>query len=91
LRESAPHSAAATKPGAEVQLDAGAIDPPEPLTGSVLNLGPLIVEHFVLALDPYPRAPGAVLPPEATDSDDQGEASPFAALAALKEKSGKSG
>jgi len=55
-----------------------------PSSGNTLDLGPLIVEYFALGIDPYPRAPGAVLPPEATDSDSPEEGSPFAALAALR-------
>jgi uncharacterized metal-binding protein YceD (DUF177 family) len=76
------------KAGAEIQIDAGASDPPEVLKGSTIDLGPLVTEYFVLGIDPYPRAPGAVLPAEATDRS-AGEDSPFAALAALK--AGKKG
>jgi hypothetical protein len=72
------------KAGAEVHLDVDAADPPEILTGSTIDLGPLVVEYFVLGIDPYPRAPGAALPPEAADPDGPEDASPFAALAALK-------
>ena len=48
----------------------------------IAELGDAVAEQLALALDPYPRAPGAELPPEATD-----EASgPFARLAALRRK-----
>jgi uncharacterized metal-binding protein YceD (DUF177 family) len=46
----------------------------------VLDLGEAAAEQLALALDPYPRAPGAVLP----DSAEEHEAQPFAALAALR-------
>ena len=58
---------------------------PEPMDGESLNLAEIAREHLVLAIDPYPQAPGAELDSElATDA----EASPFAALAALKSPEG---
>jgi uncharacterized metal-binding protein YceD (DUF177 family) len=48
--------------------------------GGVVDLGEALAEQLALALDPYPRAPEAELPPEA----DQPAASPFAALAGLR-------
>lgn len=48
--------------------------------GGTLDLGEAAAEQLGLALDPYPRAPGAVLPDfEDTDEDHQ-----FAALGALR-------
>jgi hypothetical protein len=49
----------------------------------VVDLGEAVAEQLALALDPYPRAPGAELPPEAVDP----EAGAFGALAALRRKS----
>lgn len=50
----------------------------EPLTGRELDVGEIVAEELVLALDPYPRAPGAGLAePSSADRDD----GPFAALA----------
>ena len=46
----------------------------------VIDLGEAATEQFALALDPYPRAPGAELPDSANDPEDH----QFAALAALK-------
>ncbi|HJN04521.1 MAG TPA: YceD family protein [Alphaproteobacteria bacterium] len=41
-----------------------AVDPvrgePEILTGTVVDAGAVVAEHLALALDPYPRTPGAV-------------------------------
>jgi uncharacterized metal-binding protein YceD (DUF177 family) len=48
----------------------------------VAELGEVVAEQLALALDPYPRAPGAALPAEATDE----QAGAFAALAALRRK-----
>lgn len=48
----------------------------------VADLGEVVAEQLALALDPYPRAPGAELPPEATEE----AAGAFAALAALRRK-----
>lgn len=73
------------RPGAEIRIDPVELDPPEPLTGSTLDLGPIVLEHFVLAIDPYPRAPGAELPEADAGGADSPE-SPFAVLAKLKEK-----
>jgi uncharacterized metal-binding protein YceD (DUF177 family) len=47
-----------------------------------LDLGEAAAEQLALALDPYPRAPGAVLP-EIEIEPDQG---PFASLAGLRRK-----
>jgi uncharacterized metal-binding protein YceD (DUF177 family) len=46
----------------------------------VIDLGEAAAEQLALALDPYPRAPGAELPDSANNPEDH----QFAALAALK-------
>jgi uncharacterized metal-binding protein YceD (DUF177 family) len=76
---------AEARPGTEIRVDPGDEDPPEALTGSTLDLGPIVMEHFVLAIDPYPRAPGAEMPETGEGASDSPE-SPFAVLARLKEK-----
>jgi uncharacterized metal-binding protein YceD (DUF177 family) len=55
-------------------------DPPDLIEGGVVDLGAYVVEHLALALDPFPRKPGAVFEPPAQES----EPSPFAVLARLK-------
>ena len=71
------------KPGTEIVIDPDAPDPPEVLTGPTVDVGALAEETFALAIDPYPRAPGAAIPAElAMDPDDRPD-SPFAVLAAL--------
>ena len=58
------------------------------MTDGLLDLARLIADSLALALDPYPRAPGASLDSLETDGDGQGDGparpAPFAALAALK-------
>jgi uncharacterized metal-binding protein YceD (DUF177 family) len=71
------------KPGAEVMVDPEA-DQPEVVSGPTIDLGGIVLEHFSLALDPYPRAPGARLPAEPAIGTDEPAQSPFAALAGLK-------
>ena len=69
--------------GAEVRVDPE-VEPPEALVGGTLDVGAVALEHFALVIDPYPRAPGAELPPEAKASEADKPDSPFAALASLK-------
>ena len=80
----APASALPAQPAAgaarEVAIDPHAPDPPEAMDGTTIDLGALAEEIFVLAIDPYPRAPGAELPPEGRDEPDSAEESPFAVL-----------
>ena len=56
-------------------------DPPEPIVDGVIDLGGITLEFLALALDPYPRKPGASFESSAGES---GTESPFAALAKLK-------
>ena len=71
---------------AEVPVEAD--DPPEPIIDGMVDLGAIATEFLILAIDPYPRKPGAVFePPRSADQD----ATPFAALAALKKNDGGSG
>lgn len=64
----------------EVDLPPGDGGPPEPLEGDSVDVGELLAQQFGLALDPYPRAPGAAF----AAADDPAPARPFAALAALR-------
>lgn len=47
--------------GGEIHLDAEGPDSPEPFSGDVIDVGALVEEFFGLAIDPYPRKPGAAL------------------------------
>jgi hypothetical protein len=65
--------------------ESGTVDDPDepdelPIVAGMLDLGEATVEQLALALDPYPRKPGAVLPEDAADVPD----GVFAALAKLR-------
>jgi uncharacterized metal-binding protein YceD (DUF177 family) len=70
--------AAKVREGEEHVLDAETLEGPDEIvfTGQVIDLGAVLAEQLALALDPYPRKPGAVLPETAADE----AAHPFAAL-----------
>jgi uncharacterized metal-binding protein YceD (DUF177 family) len=59
-------------------------EPPERLEGGTVDLGAIATEFLVLALDPYPRKPGAefAIQSEAGEGD-----TPFKVLATLKKPS----
>lgn len=63
--------------------ETGEIDPETedeiPYAGKTIDLGEAAAEQLALALDPYPRKPGAVLP-----DAEPAPASPFAALGRLR-------
>ena len=77
---------------AEVVVDPEAEDPPEPLGPGGLDLGEAVAQHLALALNPYPRAPGAALAevPEAPGASlaaaEAGPRTDFAVLEALKRR-----
>ena len=48
--------------GGEILLDAEGPDSPETFSGDTIDVGALAEEFFGLAIDPYPRKPGASLP-----------------------------
>lgn len=73
-------AAAESAPGLVVEL--GEEDPPDPLVDGRLDLAAIVAEFLALAIDPYPRKPGAVFMPPAETKDVKD--SPFAALAKLK-------
>lgn len=72
--------------GGEVVVDPEDEDVPEPIGPRGLDLGEAVAQQLALALDPYPRAPEASLPEEATGEADETSAgkSPFAVLKSLK-------
>ena len=70
------------EPGEEVELTEADLDAPEPIVGGAIDVGALTAEFLVLGLDPYPRKPGVSFDFEEPGND---EASPFAALAALRD------
>ena len=55
------------------------------MEGGAIELGEAVAEQLSLALDPYPRAPGASLPePEEAPAPEPERPNPFAALARRK-------
>lgn len=77
--DEAPRSRRRHEEPAEITLDE---DPPDPLIGGAVDLGAVISEFLTLALDPYPRKPGAHF----VEPSGEGAQiiSPFAALGRLK-------
>lgn len=73
----------------EVAVDPDDEDPPEPVIDGQIDFGGIVLEHFVLNLNPYPRSGGAAFEAAAWQSDPEPEnlskkKNPFAALAELK-------
>jgi uncharacterized metal-binding protein YceD (DUF177 family) len=68
----------------EIVLDANT-EPVEPLDDGTIDIGEAVAQQLSLALDPFPRAPGAMVEdePDLSDRSSSGE-SPFAALARLR-------
>jgi hypothetical protein len=58
-----------------------------PSENGVVDLGEAVAEQLALALDPYPRAPGAAMPEETDDA--AAERHPMAALAKLRPANGR--
>lgn len=69
-------------PAREVELT-GEEEDVEPLAGDTIDLGEAVAQQLSLALDPYPHAPEAAVPDEASEPPAP-EDHPFAALARLK-------
>ena len=70
----------AAAPEGEAVVAVEAEDPPEPIEDGTVDLGEALAELLALALEPYPRKPGAVFEPLPAPQ----AASPFAALRQLK-------
>jgi hypothetical protein len=64
-------------------IDPESTDDPEFMVEGLADLGAVATEFLLLAIDPYPRKPGAVFAPPNTDDH---ATHPFAALAALKKR-----
>lgn len=68
----------------EVDFDPEAADPAEILPDEGIDLGELVVQELAVALNPYPRAPGAEVPAQYRPPEVEEKEGPFAALKALK-------
>jgi len=66
-------------------------EPPDVFQGHSIDIGAVAVEYFALAIDPYPRAPGAVITSAFAEKEGgkpSATESPFAVLAKLKKRGG---
>ncbi len=70
----------------EVIVEPEAEEPPEPVGQHGIDLGEAVAQQLAIALDPYPRAPGAALPeePRAGAGGARAAEGPFATLESLK-------
>lgn len=75
------------EPDTEVELDEDDCDTVF-YQGGAIDLGEAAAETFALALDPYPRSPGAAAALRDAGVLGEGEAGPFGGLAAFKAKLG---
>lgn len=73
------------EPGDEIELGEEELDVLF-YDGGAVDAGEAVAETLSLALDPYPRAPGAEEALKAAGVKSEEEAGPFAALAALRDK-----
>lgn len=71
--------------GDEVELGEDALDTIE-IEGGGIDLGEAAAETMALALDPFPRSPGAAAALKAAGVISEEEAGPFGALAGLRAK-----
>ena len=75
----------------EVDVEVEGEDPPERLPAAGIDVGEAVAEQLGLAIDPYPRAPGAVLgagggPETGTGGGGAKSRSPFAILERLRRR-----
>ena len=68
--------------GDEREREVDAADQMEPIESGVIDLGRLATDVLYLAIDPYPRKPGAAFEPRIVPADPEDH--PFASLKALK-------
>jgi len=73
------------RPDEEVELSRSELDVVF-YRGAAIDLGEAAAETLALALDPYPRAPGAEQALRTAGVKSEAEAGPFAALASLRDK-----
>lgn len=76
----------------EVDIDPVGDDPPGAVIDGRIDVGELVVQYLALAIDPYPRKPGAIVGTgdvqgvtvNAPERDEGQKENPFAALGALR-------
>jgi uncharacterized metal-binding protein YceD (DUF177 family) len=77
--------------GSEIEIDPFSDDPPEELDSGAIPLRKVTIEQILLEIDPYPRKQGLefveIVEDDAKDDPVESKPeSPFAALAALKDR-----
>lgn len=75
----------------EIDIDPEGVDPPDEFTDGRIDVGAIVVEHFALAIDPYPRKPGVEFNDDGDVEAQSGggvKPSPFAVLGQLKSGEG---
>lgn len=80
-----PSTHVAHESGGEAAIDIEA-DEPRDWTQHGIDLGAWLAEELSLALPDFPRKPGAEMPEQAQDEDDDAPPNPFAVLKGLTEK-----
>ena len=76
-------------PSVELDLSFDQDDPPDAIVDGGVDVGAAVTEHLALALDPFPRAAGAVFdPPPESPVPGEKPANPFAVLAGLRKNDG---
>ncbi len=73
------------RPDEEIELDESEMDVAF-YEGGAIDLGEAMAETLALAVDPYPRAPGADEALKAAGVKSEAEAGPFGALAGLRDR-----
>ena len=73
-------------PDGEILIDFDGDDLPEIFSGDSIDAGAVAEEFFGLAIDPYPRAPGAVLEERVVEPAEAAKPSPFAILIKLRKE-----
>ena len=68
----------------EMLLDPEGADAPELFSGDTIDAWEILLEHFMLGIDPFPRKEGAGLPASDSGDDTDAQASPFAKLSRLR-------
>jgi uncharacterized metal-binding protein YceD (DUF177 family) len=61
-------------------------DPPELIVDGIIDIGEAAAEHLALALEPFPRKPGAEFSAAKEEVSEPAKPNPFAVLASLKKK-----
>ena len=84
-----PEASPLTRPAAdtvgELVLDPEGKDVPETFNGNEIDVWEVVIEALILAIDPWPKAPGAAMTAEEPAANAGNERqSPFAVLSALK-------